>query len=52
MAQQEFERKASAIDVLLSIREKNRRIPLQEYLRKVGLGKFDKLARKKNSQNR
>ena len=47
MAQQELERKASAMDVLLSIREKNRRMPLHEYLMKVGLGdEFDKLARK------
>lgn len=47
MGQQELERGVSAIDVLLSIREKNRRMPLHEYLRKIGLGdELDKLARK------
>jgi len=53
LPQQELEVKISAIDVLLSIREKYRRMSLQEYLEKTGLGKkLEKLSRKKDSQAR
>jgi len=39
----------SAVDILLSIRERNRRLTLDEYMEKVGLGKgFKKFIRKKN----
>jgi len=53
LPEQELEVKISAIDVLLSIREKYRRMSLQEYLEKTGLGKkLEKLSRKKDSQAR
>ena len=49
MAQKQVTKEISAVDVLLAIREQNRRLTLEEYMEKVGLGKeFQKFARKKN----
>jgi hypothetical protein len=53
LAQQELEKKASAIDVLFSIRERNRKMSMEEYLEKLGLrDKFEKFTRKKDPKSR
>ncbi len=49
MAQKQIQ-ELSAMEALLAIREKNRRMTLEEYVNKIGLGKkFEKFARKKDS---
>lgn len=51
MAQKQVTNELSAVDALLAIRERNRRLTQEEYMEKVGLGKeFKKFARKKNSK--
>jgi len=51
LAQKQVTKELSAVDALLAIRERNRRLTQEEYMEKVGLGKeFEKFARKKNSK--
>lgn len=51
MAQQQLRKEFSTMEALLYVREKNRRVNLEEYLQKIGLGEeFHKFLRKKNSQ--
>ncbi len=51
MAQEQVGKEISAVDTLLAIRERNRRMTLEEYMEKVGLGKkFHEFARKKDSK--
>lgn len=51
MAQKQVDERVSPTDVLLAIRERNRRMILIEYLRKVGLSdELDKFARQQDSK--
>jgi len=49
LAQKQIGEEVSAMEVVLAIREKNRRMKLEQYMEKIGLGeKFQQLSRKKN----
>jgi hypothetical protein len=53
LAQKHVPEHVSAAEALLALREKDRRMTLEEYVEKVGLGeKFQEFARKKNSKSR
>lgn len=52
LAQEQVEEEFSAVDSLLAIRERNRRLTLEECMEKAGLGKkFQEFTRKKNTKS-
>ncbi len=52
LAQEQVGKQISAVDILLAIRERNRRMTLKECMQKAGLGKkFQDFSRKKNSKS-
>ena len=51
MAQKQMDKRVSAVNALLAVREKNRCMTLSEYLEKVGLGdELDKFVRQHDSK--